>query len=234
MPQHCIETILAEYKEWGLSGRPHFIGELSGGLTNKSYLIECGKQKLVIRVFAENSEQLNINRHAEFIIARLAAGHGLAAQPIYLSPDYIYSISQYVDGDIICNSPLHGDEKPELVAEMLKQLHALVIEVELPVLDIVEKAANYWRAIEQLSGVGDCLQYQSRLQAFFENLPKPQTLALCHNDLVAENMILGPTGLRLIDWEYAALGNAHFDIASIFINQSLSKEQQQRFLKALW
>ena len=34
---------------------------------------------------------------------------------------------------------------------------------------------------------------------------------LCHHDLIPENIIVSARGLKLIDWEYGALGHPQFD-----------------------
>ena len=55
--------------------------------------------------------------------------------------------------------------------------------------------------------------------------------ALCHNDLVAENILRVPgRGLVLIDWEYAGIGDPYFDLAVVVRHHGLGDALTQRFL----
>jgi thiamine kinase-like enzyme len=48
-------------------------------------------------------------------------------------------------------------------------------------------------------------------------LKRPKTI--CHNDLTPANFIIGPTGtVRIIDWEFAAMGDPLFDLANFLSN----------------
>ena len=57
------------------------------------------------------------------------------------------------------------------------------------------------------------------------------SLALCHNDPVAQNIVRGPE-LRLIDWEFAAPGDPLFDLAVIVGHHGLGTEQARVLLAA--
>lgn len=230
MPQRRIEDILGEHRLWGLSNKPELIKPLQGGLTNKSYLVHSGVEQFVVRVFAENSEQLDINREAEITIAAIAARHDIGAKPVYLCPKYCYSVSHYAPGEVLRDVAKGVDDKIPLIASTLKELHQIKVGVELPVLCIVEKAEAYWQAIAQLPGSEWCMPYKKKLQDQFSRIPVPEELSLCHHDLVAGNIIVGADKLTLIDWEYAAMGNLYFDLASVVINHQLSHEQEQCLL----
>ena len=57
--------------------------------------------------------------------------------------------------------------------------------------------------------------------------------AICHNDLVHSNIIGGET-VRLIDWEYAAVGDPGFDLAIVVRHHQLNDEQIKSFLTAYY
>jgi thiamine kinase-like enzyme len=56
-------------------------------------------------------------------------------------------------------------------------------------------------------------------------------LCLCHNDLTSAN-ILDSGSLRLIDWEYAAIGDPCFDLATVIQHHGLTEEQVEGLLTA--
>ena len=54
---------------------------------------------------------------------------------------------------------------------------------------------------------------------------------LCHNDIHHLN-IVGREQLRLIDWEYAGIGERMFDLASICVYNTFNREQRADLLRA--
>jgi thiamine kinase-like enzyme len=50
-----------------------------------------------------------------------------------------------------------------------------------------------------------------------DNEPLP-----CHNDLLTANFLRGSDGIRLVDWEYAGMGNRYFDLGNFAVNNGLS------------
>lgn len=234
MPSNHLSAIFKEHAAWGLAGvsEPRLVSELVGGLTNQSFLIELAGSLYVLRLFAENTLQLNINRRAEFTIATLAAEHSLAALPVYIDPNERYSLSEYIEGDLLGLSTWDQTSRLQQLALSLKNLHAINITIKLPQLNITDKAESYWQAIEERSSRASLLVYKPQLQTLFSQQPGQAEEVLCHNDLVLENMIVTGQGLRLIDWEYAAVGNPYFDLATVILNQQLSPHDEQCFLAA--
>ncbi|WP_027121134.1 phosphotransferase [Mycoplasma leonicaptivi] len=62
-------------------------------------------------------------------------------------------------------------------------------------------------------------------------LSKSQNNRPLHNDLYTSNILSGIDGkIYFIDWEYAAMGDKHFDLAYFICGSYLTKEQEQIFL----
>src|SRR6185436_20181294 len=62
-------------------------------------------------------------------------------------------------------------------------------------------------------------------------LGEPAELKSCHNDLLPANLIDVAGGLRVIDWEYAAMGDPYFDLGNFAANLELDAESAGRFLE---
>lgn len=54
---------------------------------------------------------------------------------------------------------------------------------------------------------------------------------LCHNDLLAGNFIDDGGALRLIDWEYAGLGNRSFDPGNFAAHAQLTEDEERLFVE---
>ena len=222
MSGHRLAKAVAEFSLWGLGDvlQPEAFIQLQGGLTNESYRFQLKGRTYVLRLFAENSWQLNINRDAEFHISGLAYANNLGAKPVYMDPNKTYAVFEFLSGHLLNHADLDESQRLSLLAKNLNRLHKLGVNSLVPTLDVTVKAENYWQAISA-QGLTAYLVNKEGLQHFFSALPGPDALCLCHNDLVFENMIYQDGELRFIDWEYAALGNPYFDLASVIVNRQL-------------
>ena len=54
----------------------------------------------------------------------------------------------------------------------------------------------------------------------------------CHNDLLNANFIDDGRRLRIVDWEYAGMGDVFFDLANFSINHELDREGREALLEA--
>ncbi len=55
---------------------------------------------------------------------------------------------------------------------------------------------------------------------------------LCHIDAVCDNFLVGEDGIRLIDWEYAAMQDLHVDVAMFAIYAMYDRENVDRLIDA--
>ena len=56
-------------------------------------------------------------------------------------------------------------------------------------------------------------------------------LVPCHNDMVAENFIKSGEKIYLIDWEYGGMNDPMWDLAAYSLENELSEDQEELFLK---
>ena len=75
---------------------------------------------------------------------------------------------------------------------------------------------------------------RSRPQSWPEKLlAEIRRPALCHNDLVHSNIIDGDP-VRLIDWEYSAVGDPYFDLAIVVRHHQLKADRVEIFPRRLF
>ena len=63
-------------------------------------------------------------------------------------------------------------------------------------------------------------------------LAAPIDLRPCHNDLLNANFIDDGARIRIIDWEYAGMGDPFFDLGNFSINHELSPDEDEILLAA--
>jgi thiamine kinase-like enzyme len=57
----------------------------------------------------------------------------------------------------------------------------------------------------------------------------------CHDDLLSANFILLPGGgVRLVDWEYAGMGDRYFDLGNLSVNNAFNEAGDEWLLECYW
>jgi thiamine kinase-like enzyme len=70
---------------------------------------------------------------------------------------------------------------------------------------------------------------QDALAGHPEHAPVP-----CHNDLLPANLLHDGRRIRILDWEYAGMGDRYFDLANLAANSALEPAGEALLLEAYW
>ena len=54
----------------------------------------------------------------------------------------------------------------------------------------------------------------------------------CHNDLLNANFLVEDGQIRILDWEYAGMGDRYFDLANLSANHGLDADEERVLLRA--
>ena len=210
--------VLSQLPDWDDAG----ITELDGGLTNRSWLVEAGDRRAVLKVDDEVRAAPYNSRAAEAQIQARAAGRGLAPRVLYYDDRVL--LTEYVEGVVWEPGCLERDDNIELVAGSLRRLHALPLTGRS--FDSIVAARRYVAGIRHSDTalVAHCTQ-------LIESMRQPHNLCCCHNDLVAANILTVPE-IMFLDWEYACDNDPFFDLATIVEHHELGEDIAFRLLDA--
>ena len=212
------EIVLAEIPGWEAAT----YSELSGGLTNRTWLVETDGRRAVLKIDAEPRTSPYNSRLQEAQVQATAAGQGLANAVLHAT-ETVY-MTEYLDGVVWTKAALDDDENLVQLARTLRRTHSLPLTGRT--FDAVSAARDYAQRIraDDTDMVQDCIN-------IIEALPLPRNLCCCHNDLVVGNVIATP-GIRFLDWEYACDNDPFFDIATIVAHHRMSEERAWFLLDA--
>lgn len=216
---------------WG--GRPLDVQRLGGGLTNLNYRVDVGGGSFVVRICGHDTELLGINRLHEYECNLIAAEAGVAPAVVAFFPDLGSLVTQYVDGvrlpaDQICTRTN--------IARVMRSVRALHSARPFP------SAWSPLRAIEAYAHTAahlgcplpadsaELMSELSQVERLLYGSGAPR-LVPCHNDLLNENF-LDDGAIRIIDYEYSAMGDPFFDLANFSSHQRLTSEQDEWLLQA--
>jgi thiamine kinase-like enzyme len=190
---------------------------LDGGITNRNFRVRTSEGDFVVRVFGEKTSALGIDRSAERAATEAAALAGVGPEVIAFTDQLL--VTSFIEGEPMTELRI------EETAAALRAVHSGPV---LPTtFSGVAVAEEYARQAGKLPGelaVGR--EIESALHGQ-EHDPVP-----CHNDLLNANLIWDGSEVRIVDWEYAGMGDRYFDLGNLSVNNGLTEEDEERLLVA--
>jgi thiamine kinase len=208
---------------------------LKNGLTNESWLVRGVQDAVVVRLSNRETDALQINRLSESQVLRVVANAGIGARVMLCAPDRHVLVTRYIDGRKWTSRDLRTVTNLQRIADALRALHALPIPQEVQQLDLLAAVRGYWNTLIErgLAPLAGTPKERERAREYIASLAGDAQSCLCHNDVHHLNVI-DDGRLWLIDWEYAAIGDPYFDLASVCCYHALSDELRQALLRAYW
>jgi thiamine kinase-like enzyme len=205
------------------------IEPLGGGITNHNFVVRVDGKAYVLRIAGEDTELLGIDRAAEHEAARIAAGLGVGPEVV----DFVEGslITRFVDGGII---PIEVIRRPEGLREVAGLLRRIHEGPPFPATFDAFRVVEAYRGTAEAHGVRIPPQYaEAKTRADeIERTLGTRPAQPCHNDLLNANFIRSPAGIRIVDWEYAGMGDRFFDLANFSVNHELSEAESDSLLHA--
>jgi thiamine kinase-like enzyme len=202
---------------------------LSGGITNHNFRATLGGTEYVIRRPGKDTDLLGIDRQAEQMATEAAARLDIAPAVAAALEDCL--VTRFID----CRAAARQDllDGVEQIALALRSFHDSGTELpsSFRVPDLLE---DYAAIVRERGGrlpgaYSGALFAAARIAAA---LPVPVARP-CHNDLLAGNIIrVAGGGLRIVDWEYAGMGDPRFDLGNLSINNGFDEATDDRLLRA--
>jgi thiamine kinase-like enzyme len=189
--------------------------------------VENDGASFVLRVDKAAAARLGLDRENERLVLSSLSTAGLVPAAEYFDAAGGVFLRPFLPGRSWIEADLAHDQNLARLAKLLRRLHALppLGKTFDPLAAAERYAAGL--ATEQAQ---DILQKAAALWS--ESSPNSST-ALCHNDLLCQNIIEAEDGqLMLIDWEYAAVGDPFFDLAIVVQHHGLQESRAGYFLES--
>ena len=229
-----LEQVMDEIPQLADPGRA--VSQLSGGLTNSNYKVVTPAGSYHVRRWSDDTGLLAIDRDNEYENSVRAAAAGVGAQVLAYLPEHNTMVMEWIDGSTLSAGQLRsGGELLDQVAHACRRLHGAerfrddfdMFEIQPRYLEIVRT-----RGFRLPDGYE---RFEGHVAAIREALAaRVEATVPCNNDLLAENFMLTPSGLRLIDYEYSGNNDACFELGNIWSESDLSPPQLEQLVAAYY
>jgi thiamine kinase-like enzyme len=213
-------------------GRRARLEILGGGITNYNVKVSLEDgSAYVVRVAGRNTELLGIDRRAEYEATHAAAVVGVGPEVVdFLEPEG-WLVTRFVDGEI---PPVERLREPATLALVAAALRAVHGGPPVPATFDSFRVVETYRETAAARGrrVPASLDWAWETARRIEAARGPIEPRPCHNDLLTANFIDDGERLRIVDWEYAGMGDVFFDLANFAVNHELDAEGRRALLAA--
>jgi thiamine kinase-like enzyme len=212
-------------------GRELKLEPLGGGITNRNFRVDVDGGAYVLRIGGKDTELLGIDRSVEHGASLAAAAVGVGPEVVaFLEPDG-YLVTRFVEGQPISLEEMHRTETIVRVASTLRRIHdGPPIPGRFDSFRVVEAYRD--TAEEHGVTVPSAYQPAKEIAERIEAERGEQPLRPCHNDLLNANFIDDGERIRIVDWEYAGMGDVFFDLANLSINHEFAQAENEALLAA--
>ena len=223
-----MEAAAAVERLW--PGRRATAAVLPGGITNRNFRVDVDGESLVLRMAGRDTEELGIDRLAEHEASLQAAAAGVGPEVVRFAAVEGWLVTRFIAG-----RPIPPDEmkQPGVIARVaiaLRGVHAGgSVRGAFDAHEVVDRYARLAesRGASLPGGFASARALSDRIR----KARGPQPRVLCHNDLLNGNF-LDDGRVRIIDWEYAGMGDRFFDLGNLSVNHGFSVAEDRLLLAA--
>ena len=209
------------------------IEPLSGGMTNRNYLVRDARKTVAVR-FGEDIDFHMISRANELAASLAAHAAGISPEILHHAPGIL--VMDYIEARTFSPADIDNPAMIQRIIPLLRTCH-----LEIPkhfrgpamifwVFQVIRDYANTLRDGDS-DYLGDLKGLLQRAEAL-EDAAGPFSIVFGHNDLLAANILDDGKRLWLIDWDYAGFNSPLFDLGGLASNNSLSAEREIVLLEA--
>jgi thiamine kinase-like enzyme len=212
-----LHQIISRISAW--QGAGDIQVERIAGLTNENYRITVDGEPFVLRISGQNTDRLGINRIHELESLQAAAAAGIGPDIVAFLPPEGHLVTRWVDGRHWQASEYRTPGHVRLLTEIVKRIHALrpgkaTFSPFQRVTTYLETAHDFGVLLP--TGLDSFLRTMYAVEAD-QKSDSSDWLRFCHNDLVSVNYLFieREQSIKVIDWEFAGLGDIYYDLATV-------------------
>ena len=206
---------------------------LGGGITNHNVKVTRPDGVFVLRVAGKDTDLLGIDRSVELAATRAAEAAGVGPHVVDFVEPEGWLVTRFIDGAIPPPERLREPAQLERVAAALRAFHGgPPIPGRFDALEVVEAYRD--TAVARGATLPDAFAGAHDLARRIAGRRAGQQLRPCHNDLLNANFIDDGERIRIVDWEYAGMGDPFFDLGELLRSTTSSTRTGRAVLLAAY
>lgn len=206
---------------------------LTGGITNRNFRLRMGGVDYVLRISGKDTRVLGIDRDVEVAATRAANAAGVGPPVAAYLPEEGCLVTRFIEGRPVSADELRDPYTLGQVAHAIRLTHngpRFPTSFSSHAIVRTYRDETLARGGTVPTAYAEAEAIAARIAAALtgpEHLPVP-----CHNDLLTANFIDDGLRVRVVDWEYAGMGDRYFDLGNLSVNNGFDEDDDHRLLEA--
>jgi len=211
-------------------GRQARVTALSGGITNHNFRVDIEGDAFVLRMGGADTELLGIDRRTEREANHRAFEVGIAPHVVGFAEPEGWLVTQFIHGRPIGLDEMRTSRTIHRVASAIRRFHEAApipgaFDSHAVVVEYRREAEAHGVTIPD--AYARALEESERIRAARGS----QSSVPCHNDLLNANF-LDDGQIKIVDWEYAGMGDRFFDLANLSVNNEFGPDEDRELMSA--
>ncbi len=219
----------------GIWNGPIDISAITGGITNRNYLVRDGALKRVVRL-GDDIPVHHISRSNELAASKAAHAAGLSPAVIHHAPGVL--VLDYIQSRALTPEDLRDPGTLERVIPLVRACHhdiAREFRGTATIFWVFHVVRDYIATLDAAGSSYSPLFSNLLIKAErLEQAAGPFEIAFGHNDMLAANFLDDGKRLWLIDWDYAGFNTPLFDLGGLASNNEFSEDAERAMLEAYY
>ena len=211
-------------------GLPATVEELGGGITNRNFKVQVGDEVFVLRMGGAKTDLLGIDRAVEYAAGKRAFEVGVGPEVVAFVPEKGWLVARFIEGRPITPTEMRS---PSMLTRVAFAIRAFHDGPPIPGRFNAWAVVDAYRATAEAHAVEMPSEFR-RARAIAERIRTARGVTPgvpCHNDLLNANF-LDDGQIRIVDWEYAGMGDRFFDLANFSVNHEFGVDDDRQLLHA--
>ncbi|TME23257.1 MAG: hypothetical protein E6I67_03430 [Chloroflexi bacterium] len=211
-------------------GLPATVEELGGGITNRNFKVQVGDEVFVLRMGGAKTDLLGIDRAVEYAAGKRAFEVGIGPEVTAFVPEEGWLVARFIEGRPITPTEMRS---PSMLTRVAFAIRAFHDGPPIPGRFNAWAVVDAYRATAEAHAVEMPSEFR-RARAIAERIRAARgvnPVVPCHNDLLNANF-LDDGQIRIVDWEYAGMGDRFFDLANFSVNHEFGVDDDRQLLHA--
>jgi thiamine kinase len=202
------------------------IQPLSQGLVNQSFRVSRERRDYALRIAIADGSAIALNRRWEAQILKIAGDAQLAPALLFSDAERGVLLCEWLTGRSWSGVDLADLSSIERISGLLRAVHGLPIPVPAQQMSPAQWVAHY-----ETMGAAPGKHQPAAIDRLNQLAALPAApRVVCHGDLHRLNLVQTAGSLRLLDWEYAHVSDAFWDLAGWCANGNFADDTQRRLL----
>jgi len=210
-----------------------------GGMSNYTYHVKVKNNYYVTRIIGEGGEVF-VNRIVEYAHLSMIDKLNITPPVVYFDTFSGFKITHYIKGQVLSQNLTSNDL--QLVANTLHKLHS--IDTKGAYDYALFERLSYYQSLVKSNLSSQYYTLLNELTKLYETKYYQYKKVFCHGDAQRSNIVISDNQAYLLDFEFAGLNDAYYDIASFgninlddaldLLAVYLGKTPNQEEVKRLW